>query len=134
MNILIKPSEFGKFLREKRKIAGLTQDELASSIKKTGQYISNIEKGKNNAPPNISDIEILIKKLNLVAIDAKEFKLLAAADRNRLSNTQMSYLFNHKSLLALIDYGIENELNDTYWENIFIIFSSGKHTLISGDN
>lgn len=52
---MIEPSDFGLFLKEKRKNAQLTQDELASAINKSGQYISNIEKGKNNAPPNPSD-------------------------------------------------------------------------------
>ena len=40
------------FLKAQRKAAGLTQDDVAAAINKTGQYISNIEKGKNNAPPN----------------------------------------------------------------------------------
>lgn len=60
---MIEPSDFGKFLKEKRKSAHLTQDDLAAVINKSGQYISNIEKGKNNAPPRSSDIEALIEKL-----------------------------------------------------------------------
>lgn len=47
---MIEPSEFGLFLKEKRKAAHLTQDDLAAAINRSGQYISNIEKGKNNAP------------------------------------------------------------------------------------
>lgn len=62
---MIEPSEFGLFLKEKRKVAHLTQDDLAAVINKSGQYISNIEKGKNNAPPDPSDIEALIQKLGL---------------------------------------------------------------------
>ena len=60
---MVKPSDFGLFLKEKRKAAHLTQDDLASAINKSGQYISNIEKGKNNAPPNPSDIEALIRSV-----------------------------------------------------------------------
>lgn len=48
---MVQASEFGVFLKQKRQEAQLTQDELASAIGKTGQYISNIEKGKNNSPP-----------------------------------------------------------------------------------
>lgn len=62
---MIEPSEFGLFLKEKRKAAHLTQDDLAAVINKSGQYISNIEKGKNNAPPDPSDIEAIIQKLGL---------------------------------------------------------------------
>lgn len=131
---MIEPTGFGKYLREKRRAANLTQNELAESIKKTGQYISNIEKGKNNAPPNGSDIEALICKLNLDDADARNFRRLAAADRNQLSSIQMAYLFQHKSLLALIDYGVENGINDSCWEKIFIMFTNSKSSSIGGEN
>ena len=42
------PSAFGLLLCEKRKLANLTQGQLAQAINKTSQYIYNIEKGKNN--------------------------------------------------------------------------------------
>lgn len=121
---MIKPTEFGEFLRTKRKIAGLTQDDVAAAINKTGQYISNIEKGKNNAPPNNADIEALIRTLNLNNVEAKECRRLAAADRNQLSNEQMAYLLKHKTLLALIDFGVENEIEDSLWKDVFSIISN----------
>lgn len=124
--VLIEPTEFGRFLKEKRKAAGLTQDEVAAAINKTGQYISNIEKGKNNAPPNSVDIEAIIRTLDLDDADSKECRRLAAADRNQLSSEQMTYLLKHKTLLALIDFGVENEINDSCWKDVFsIILSSG---------
>ena len=55
---LTEPSDFGVFLKKKRKAANLTQNDLAVVINKSGQYISNIEKGKNNAPPNLSDLDL----------------------------------------------------------------------------
>ena len=122
---MIEPSEFGEYLKKKRKAAALTQDDVASTINKTGQYISNIEKGKNNAPPNSADIEALISVLELNDAEAKEFRRLAAADRNQLSKEQMSYLMQHKTLLALIDFGVENKINDSCWKDVFSIISSG---------
>lgn len=122
---MIEPTEFGKFLREKRKAAALTQDDVAAAINKTGQYISNIEKGKNNAPPNSSDIEALISILGLDRAEAKDFRRLAAADRNQLSSEQMAYLLKHKALLALIDFGVENKINDSCWKDVFSFISSG---------
>lgn len=101
---LIEPSGFGLFLKEKRKAAQLTQDDLAAVINKTGQYISNIEKGKNNAPPNSSDIEALIQKLGLSDKEASLFKEKAFADRGRLPIEQMDYLMKHRKLLDLINY------------------------------
>jgi len=123
---LIEPSGFGLFLKEKRKAAQLTQDELASAINKSGQYISNIEKGKNNAPPNPSDIEALIKRLGLSNDEANLFKEKASADRGRLPNEQMDYLMKHRKLIDLINYGLENNINDKRWAEMLTAISGGK--------
>lgn len=123
---MIEPSGFGLFLKEKRKAAQLTQDELASAINKSGQYISNIEKGKNNAPPNPSDIEALIKKLGLSNDEANLFKEKASADRGRLPNEQMDYLMKHRKLIDLINYGLENNINDKRWAEMLTAISGGK--------
>ncbi len=123
---MIEPSEFGLFLKEKRKAAHLTQDDLAAVINKSGQYISNIEKGKNNAPPDPSDIEALIQKLGLSDREASIFKEKASADRGRLPNEQMDYLMKHRKLLDLINYGLENNVNDKRWTEILTAISGGK--------
>ena len=114
------------FLKEKRKAAHLTQDDLAAVINKSGQYISNIEKGKNNAPPDPSDIEALIQKLGLSDREASIFKEKASADRGRLPNEQMDYLMKHRKLLDLIDYGLENNVNDKRWAEMLTAISGGK--------
>ena len=123
---MIEPSEFGLFLKEKRKAAHLTQDDLAAVINKSGQYISNIEKGKNNAPPDPSDIEALIQKLGLSDREASLFKEKASADRGRLPNEQMDYLMKHRKLLDLINYGLENNVNDKRWAEMLTVISGGK--------
>lgn len=123
---MIEPSEFGLFLKEKRKSAHLTQDDLAAVINKSGQYISNIEKGKNNAPPDPSDIEALIQKLGLSDREASIFKEKASADRGRLPNEQMDYLMKHRKLLDLINYGLENNVNDKRWAEMLTAISGGK--------
>lgn len=123
---MFEPSDFGKFLKEKRKSAHLTQDDLAAVINKSGQYISNIEKGKNNAPPRSSDIEALIEKLELNVEDSKLFKEKAAADRSRLPNEQMDYLMKHRKLIDLINYGLENNINDSRWAEMLAAISGGK--------
>ena len=123
---MIEPSEFGLFLKENRKAAHLTQDDLAAVINKSGQYISNIEKGKNNAPPDPSDIEALIQKLGLSDREASIFKEKASADRGRLPNEQMDYLMKHRKLLDLINYGLENNVNDKRWTEMLTAISGGK--------
>lgn len=124
---MIEPSEFGLFLKEKRKAAHLTQDDLAAVINKSGQYISNIEKGKNNAPPDPSDIEAIIQKLGLSDREASIFKEKASADRGRLPNEQMDYLMKHRKLLDLINYGLENNVNDKRWAEMLTAISGGKY-------
>ena len=123
---MIEPSDFGLFLKEKRKNAQLTQDELASAINKSGQYISNIEKGKNNAPPNPSDIEALIRRLGLSNDEANLFKEKASADRGRLPIDQMDYLMKHRKLIDLINFGLENNINDKCWAEMLATISGGK--------
>lgn len=123
---MFEPSEFGLFLNDKRKAAHLTQGDLAAVINKSGQYISNIEKGKNNAPPDPSDIEALIQKLGLSDKEASLFKEKASADRGRLPNEQMDYLMKHRKLLDLINYGLENNVNDKRWAEMLTAISGGK--------
>ena len=123
---MIEPSDFGLFLKEKRKAAHLTQGDLAAVINKSGQYISNIEKGKNNAPPDPSDIDALIQKLGLSDKEASLFKEKASADRGRLPNEQMDYLLKHRKLLDLINYGLENNVNDKRWAEMLTAISGGK--------
>ena len=123
---MIEPSDFGLFLKEKRKAAHLTQVDLAAVINKSGQYISNIEKGKNNAPPDPSDIDALIQKLGLSDKEASLFKEKASADRGRLPNEQMDYLLKHRKLLDLINYGLENNVNDKRWAEMLTAISGGK--------
>ena len=115
---MIEPTAFGKYLKEKRIAAKLTQGELAAVINKTGQYISNIEKGKNNAPPKDVDLEALIVKLALTEEEQKLFLEKAAADRDRLPTKLMDYLVNHENLMKILKYGLKNEVNDCRWAEI----------------
>lgn len=115
---MLQPSEFGIFLKKKRTEANILQNELAEVIGKSGQYISNIEKGKNNSPPKESDIEALITKLDLSPEDAKEFRAKAAADRNRLPQAQMQYVLSHPSLLKLICIAEERGIDDIHWKTV----------------
>lgn len=116
---MLQPSAFGVFLKDKRKEAHLLQDELAKAIGKTGQYISNIEKGKNNSPPKEADIETLIQKLGLSTDDAQEFRIKAAADRQQLPKSLMQYIASHPSLLRLLYYAEEHNVDDKTWETLF---------------
>lgn len=123
---MFKPTEFGLILKEKRKAANLNQNDLANVIGKTAQYISNIEKGKNNAPPKQEDIELLIHTLLLNEAEAHQFRCAAAADRNQLPKAQMDYILSHKSLLDLLEYGTTHRITDNQWQTLLQSISGGK--------
>ncbi len=109
------PTPFGVMLKEKRENAKLSQGELAEVLNKTAQYISNIEKGKNNSPPDDTDIFLLINKLNLAGDDAEKFRLLAYADRGMLPPEMFRYVLDRPALIGLINYAVSNGVSEEYW-------------------
>lgn len=109
------PTPFGIMLKETRENAKLSQGELADVLHKTAQYISNIEKGKNNSPPDDADIFLLINKLNLKGEDAEKFRLLAYADRGMLPPEMFRYVLDRPALIGLINYAVSNGVSEEYW-------------------
>ncbi len=112
---MFAPSPFGIMLKQAREDARLSQLDLSMELGKTAQYISNIEKGKNNSPPDDADLQILIAKLGLSASEAERFRFLAYADRGMLPPEMFSYVFNSPSLIALIRNAIEHGIDDEFW-------------------
>lgn len=109
------PTPFGIMLKQSRENAKLSQGELADVLHKTAQYISNIEKGKNNSPPDDDALYILINKLNLSGEEAERFRLLAYADRGMLPPEMFRYLSDRPALLGLISYAVNNSVSEEYW-------------------
>ena len=109
------PTAFGIMLKQFREDAKLSQGELAEELGKTAQYISNIEKGKNNSPPDDDDLQRLIKKLGLAGEDAAKFRLLAYADRGMLPPEMFAYVSESPSLLGLIRFAMNNLLPEDFW-------------------
>lgn len=112
------PTPFGIMLKDKRENAKLSQGELAEELGKTAQYISNIEKGKNNSPPDDADLQKLIKKLALDSEDAFKFRLLAYADRGMLPPEIFRYIAESPVLLKLINHAMCNGISDKSWDGI----------------
>ena len=120
------PTPFGIMLKETRENAKLSQGELAEVLHKTAQYISNIEKGKNNSPPDDSDLYLLIKKLNLTDEDAEKFRLLAYADRGMLPPEMFRYVLDRPALVGLINYAVSNGVSEEYWSFVLENTTTGK--------
>lgn len=112
---MFTPTPFGIMLKQVRENARLSQGELAFELGKTAQYISNIEKGKNNSPPDDGDLQALIKKLALSDSDAEHFRLLAYADRGMLPPEMFQYVFDRPALINLINHAMNNGVSEDYW-------------------
>lgn len=112
------PTQFGVMLKAVREDAGISQGELADVLGKTAQYISNIEKGKNNSPPDDGDLFKLIDRLGLKNSDAEKFRLLAYADRGMLPPEMFAYISDSPALLDLIKIAINNELPENFWDSL----------------
>jgi transcriptional regulator with XRE-family HTH domain len=112
---MFAPSPFGIMLKQAREDARLSQLDLSMELGKTAQYISNIEKGKNNSPPDDADLQILIAKLGLSAPEAEHFRFLAYADRGMLPPEMFNYVFNSPSLISLIRNAAEHGIDDEFW-------------------
>lgn len=112
------PTPFGIMLKETREKAKLSQGELADVLGKTAQYISNIEKGKNNSPPDDGALQKLISRLSLSEDEAAKFRLLAYADRDMLPPEIFRYISDSPALINLIVSAMNNQLGEDFWGKI----------------
>ncbi len=115
---MFAPTPFGIMLKETREAAKLSQGELADALGKTAQYISNIEKGKNNSPPDDGALLQLIGRLSLSESDAAKFRLLAYADRGMLPPEMFRYISDSPALIELIVCAMNNQLGEDFWGKI----------------
>lgn len=120
------PTPFGVMLKEMREAAKLSQGELSDVLGKTAQYISNIEKGKNNSPPDDADLKKLIKKLCLDGEDAMKFRLLAYADRGMLPPEMFRYVMDNPILIKLINYAMCNNISEEKWNSVMQNIDKGE--------
>jgi transcriptional regulator with XRE-family HTH domain len=116
---MFAPTPFGVMLKETRECAKLSQFDLASGLGKTAQYISNIEKGKNNSPPDDEAIFKLIALLGLKGSEAEKFRFLAYADRGMLPPEMFRYVFESPALAGLISYAVSNSIPIDYWDSVY---------------
>ncbi|MBR4727038.1 MAG: helix-turn-helix transcriptional regulator [Clostridia bacterium] len=111
-------ASFGPLLQTLRRRAGVSQLQLADAIGKTAQYISNIEKGKNNAPPDPGALDAMIAALQLSPAEAREFRLCAYADRGTLPPELLRYMEACPPLLDLLWDGMQQGLTAADWADL----------------
>lgn len=115
---MFSPTPFGVMLKETRENAKLSQFDLAAELGKTAQYISNIEKGKNNSPPDDAAIFKLISILGLKKDEAEKFRFLAYADRGMLPPEMFRYVFESPALIGLLNFAVSNGVPIDYWDTV----------------
>ena len=73
---------FGKKIQTIRKARGLSQEALAERAGISAQYVSNIERGKEN--PTLDMLFLLCDALKVVFAEMCDYEPIAQMDRRRL--------------------------------------------------
>ncbi|MCM1253366.1 MAG: helix-turn-helix domain-containing protein [Clostridium sp.] len=93
---------FGESIRIIRKRKRLKIREIASEVKKTPTYISDIERG-NNKPPGKELMEEIFEALELKHMDTRCYLYdLAAAERGKVSWDIAEYIIENSNLRKVI--------------------------------
>lgn len=110
-------TDFGKFLREKRKKYGKTQEEIANHIGKNKMLISGMETGKNN-PPKGEDLDKMIEVLGLDKLEIIEFRSKAAFERDTLPNEIIEMIKKDSRILEILYRINEKHLTEEKYNEI----------------
>lgn len=107
-------NSFGQQLKEYRKKAGMTQDELARAINRKSMLISLFESGKND-PPNGPLLEGIIIALSLNDIEANRLRFLAAKQRCEVPSNISDYFFSTDAIAVFIKTAQELGVKEEGW-------------------
>ena len=97
----MKQTDFGNFLREKRKEHEKTQEYIAKIMGKKKMLISGMETGKNN-PPQGEDLENMMCALGLDDNEKNEFRKKAAFARNTLPDEIINMIKEDERILEIL--------------------------------
>lgn len=109
-------SEFGDFLREKRKERHFTIKTLARLIDKSTSYISQLESGLRSAP-RMSVVEKLSDALVLDNFEKSEFFNLAEKSRNKLSDELAEYINSHDEIKETLRISKNRNVPNEEWQH-----------------
>lgn len=97
----MKQTDFGIFLREKRKEHKKTQEYIAQAMGKKKMLISGMETGKNN-PPQGEDLEKMMDALGLNDNEKIEFRTKAAFQRDTLPDEIVKMIKEDERILEIL--------------------------------
>ena len=103
-------SGFGDYLRALRIGKGFSQEKLALGIGRKKMTISDIEKGRNNAPQG-ELLERIICCLKLSDSEARKLRFFAAKERNLIPNDVVDYFFSDPSICDALRIAMTRKLS-----------------------
>ncbi len=106
---------FGRIIRERREVLGMTVREMAGKVGMTAMYLSDIERGNRYAPRG-EKLENLFATLQLSENDRKIFKITAAATRGLYQDIN-AYLVKQPLARVALRLAEDADLSDEHWQN-----------------
>lgn len=109
--------EFGRFVKDKRQSLNITLRTLAELLEIAPSYMSDIEKGKRNAPTQ----EILEKMATVLELnndDKNKLFDLAAESKNEVAQDLTQYVTENKNVRVALRRAKELNLGEDEWLKI----------------
>ena len=109
-------SDFGDFLKKKRLASGKTYRELAGILNVTAPYISDIEKGRRNAP-SMDKLSKLIDVFNLSEDEISMMYNLAGKKKDSVAPDIPSYIKENEFVTAALRTARDLGATKTDWDD-----------------
>lgn len=107
---------FGQFLHEKRLERKMSYRDLASSLGLSAPYISDMEKGRRNAP-SMDVLENLASYFNLSEKEKTMMFDLAGESKNEIAPDLPNYIRDNNSVVVALRTARDLGATQKDWEN-----------------
>ena len=109
-------NSFGEFLHTKRLEKHMTYRELAAALGVTAPYLSDVEKGRRNAPP-MDRLEAISKILILSDKEKIEMFDLAGKDKDTVAPDIPEYIIENDYVAAALRTAKSLGANEKDWQD-----------------
>ncbi|MGL4873463.1 MAG: helix-turn-helix domain-containing protein [Clostridium sp.] len=114
--------KFGEYIKEKRLEKGISLREFASRVGISPSYLSDIEKGRRNAP-NDEKLKKIEKELFVIQKDIDQFYDLAGISKNYVATDLSEYIMENKEVRYFLR-NTKDDDKDEFLEDINYIFDN----------
>lgn len=116
---------FGEFVKEKRQSLNITLRAFADELGIAPSYVSDIEKGKRNAPTQ-DILEDMVRVLHLNDNDKNNLFDLAAESKNEVAQDITEYVSDNQNVRVALRRAKELNLGEEEWLQIIEDMMKGK--------